>query len=226
MANVVMVLGQSGTGKSTSIKSLNPDETIIIQALKKNLPFKGFKNLYSKEKKNLFYAHDGEQLVRYLKNINEKCETCHTIVIDDATYIMRNEFFDKATETGFGKFTVLAQHFQQVLVTAAAMRDDIIVFIIMHSEEKINDGAIDSYKCATVGKMLDEKFDPVHCVTVLLYSTVRFDGEGKPNYGFYTNRTVENNKVIPAKTPCDMFEDIFIPNDLQFVVDKINEYEN
>lgn len=221
-----MVLGQSGTGKSTSIKTLNPDETIIIQALKKNLPFKGFKSLYSKEKKNLFYAHDGEQLVRYLKNINEKCKTCHNIVIDDATYIMRNEFFDKATESGYSKFTVLAQHFQRVLVTAAEMRDDIIVFLVMHSEEKIDDGAIDSYKCATVGKMLDEKFDPIHCVTVLLYSSVRFDGEGKPNYGFYTNRTVEGNKVIPAKTPCGMFDEIFIPNDLQYVVDKINEYEN
>ncbi len=221
-----MILGQSGTGKSTSIRTLNPDETIIIQALQKNLPFKGFKGMYNKEKKNLFYTHDGEQLTRLLANINEKCGTCKYVVIDDATYIMRNEFFDKATDSGYTKFTVLAQHFQQMLVTAAAMRDDIIVFIVMHSEEKINDGAIDSYKCATVGKMLDEKFDPIHCVTVLLYSSVIFNGEGKPKYGFYTNRAIENNKVIPAKSPCGMFEDIFIPNDLKLIVDKINNYEN
>lgn len=219
-----MVLGESGTGKSTSIKSLNPAETVVVQVLKKPLPFKGSRSAYCKENKNLLYAEDAETLIKYLQAIDKKLSDCHNVIIDDATYVMRNEFFKKALEKGFEKFTVLAQHFQQVLLTAATMRDDVNVFIMMHSEESLDGTEINSYKCATVGKMLDEKYDPRHCVTTLLFSSVRFNQDGSAEYGFYTNRTTENNRIIPAKSPSGMFDDLFIPNDLQLVVDKIKEY--
>ena len=224
MSNMIMVLGNSGTGKSTSIKSLDPKETVIIQVLKKPLPFKGSKTLYNIENKNLLYAEDADTLIRYLQAIDKKLPDCKNIVIDDATYIMRNEFFKRALEKGYEKFSVLAQHFQQMMLAASLLRDDLNVFIMMHSEDCLDGAEVDTYKCATVGKMLDDKYDPIHCVTILLFSSVQFNQDGTAQYGFYTNRTIERKRVIPAKSPCGMFDDLFIPNDLQYVVNKINEY--
>lgn len=100
MANVCMLLGKSGTGKSTSIKNLKPEETIIFNTLKKRLPFKGSQNLYNSEKKNLFNVDDYQQLITYLQSISDKVSTCKNIIIDDMIYIMRKEYFKRAKETG------------------------------------------------------------------------------------------------------------------------------
>lgn len=226
MANVILILGQTGSGKSTSIRSLNADETVIFNVLNKRLPFKGGKSLYSEEKKNLFYITDCGQICKYMTGLSERVDSCKNIIIDDATYLMRNEMFARAKETGYAKFTDFAMHFQQILATAQSLRDDINVFIIMHAEEVVNGGSIDSYKCATVGRMLDEKYNPMECVSVCLFCDVKFDGEQKPVHGFYTNIVNVNGKRIPAKSPDGMFAEDFIPNDLQLVVDTVNEYYN
>jgi predicted AAA+ superfamily ATPase len=100
MANICLILGKSGTGKSSSIKSLNPEETIIFNILKKKLPFKGSSNLYNAEKKNLFNLDSYNEIIQYLEGINTKVPTCKNIIIDDATYIMRKEYFKTAKITG------------------------------------------------------------------------------------------------------------------------------
>ena len=72
MANCVIILGKSGTGKSTSIKGLNPKETVIINTLKKRLPFKGSSSMYNTENKNLFNIDDYASVINYLTNISQK----------------------------------------------------------------------------------------------------------------------------------------------------------
>ena len=104
------------------------------------------------------------------------------------------------------------------------MRDDINVFFIYHSEDIVSDGSIIEYKVATIGKLLDSQYNPLEVVPMVLYSTVKFDDNGKPIYGFYTHRCVEGNTIIPAKTPEGMFESDFISNDLGEVVKAMNEY--
>ena len=224
MANVIMVLGQTGTGKSAAIRNLNPDETIILNVLNKPLPFKGSKGMYNKEKRNIFHVESATDVQRYLANIDKKNEACHNVIIDDATFLMRNEFFAKASEKGYEKYTELACHFQGVVRQCVGMRDDMNVFLVMHSDEKVSEGSIDGYKCATVGKMLDEKYDPIACVTICLFSDIQFDAKQNPTYGMYTNATLVNGKRVPAKSPDGMFDELFIPNDYQLVVDKIKEY--
>lgn len=83
MANVAIIMGKSGTGKSTSIKSLNPDETVIIGMLDKRLPFKGSKKMYNAERKNLFFLEKHTDIINYLKNISDKATNVKNIVIDD-----------------------------------------------------------------------------------------------------------------------------------------------
>lgn len=95
-----MLLGKSGTGKSTSIKGLNPKETVIINTLKKRLPFKGSGSSYNKEAKNLFNVDDYLTVINYLQNISEKATYVKNVVLDDAIYIMRKEYFKRAKETG------------------------------------------------------------------------------------------------------------------------------
>lgn len=225
MANIVLVLGKSGTGKSTSMRSLDPKTTVIFNTLSKRLPFKGASKMYNADEKNLYALTDYQKLCMYLNGVSERRPEVKDVVIDDATYIMRNEFFDRAKENGYNKFTDIAQHFKMVLDTAMHMRDDINVYLMFHSEDVSNDGKLDTVKCATVGKMLDEKFNPMECVSICLVSDIRFSEE-KTEYGFYTRPSSAGGKFIPAKSPEGMFEGQFIPNDLALVSKAINEYFN
>ena len=223
MANVVMLLGKSGTGKSTSIKTLNPDETVIVNVLGKMLPFKGSNSIYNTEKKNLFRIEDYQQMINLLQAC-DKQPNIKNIVLDDCIYIMRKEFFKRAKETGYGKFTELAQHFQQIISTCEQLRGNLNVFLILHSEDVQSDKVLTGYKVATVGAMLDNQYNPIEVVPMVLYSAIKFDDKGKPTYGFYTHATMEGSVQIPAKTPDEMFTEDFIPNDLGAVVKAMNEY--
>ena len=117
MANCIIILGPSGTGKSTSIKGLNPKETIVFNTLKKRLPFKGSGSLYNKENKNLLEVTDYSQMITYLESIDKNMQHVKNIVLDDSIFIMRKEYFDRAKESGFNKFTDLAIHFQKIIKT-------------------------------------------------------------------------------------------------------------
>jgi len=223
MANVVMLLGKSGTGKSTSIKTLNPDETVIVNVLGKKLPFKGSGSLYNSEKKNLFRVEDYQSMINLLQACNSQ-NHIKNIILDDCIYIMRKEYFKRAKETGYGKFTELAQHFQQIISTCEQMRDDINVFMVLHSEDVQSEKTIVGFKVSTVGNMLDQQYNPIEVVPMVLYSAIKFDDKGSPKYGFYTHATMEGTVQIPAKTPDEMFTEDFIPNDLGMVVKAMNEY--
>lgn len=100
MANVCMLLGKSGTGKSTSVKTLDPKETVVINVLKKRLPFKGSNALYNKENMNLFEVDEHTQVVSLLGTIDKQAPHVRNIIIDDMIYIMRKEYFKRAKETG------------------------------------------------------------------------------------------------------------------------------
>ena len=223
MANVVMLLGKTGTGKTTSIRTLNPEETIIINVLGKKLPFKGSDALYNVEKKNLFRIEDYQQMINLLQACNGQPHV-KNIILDDCIYIMRKEYFKRAKETGYGKYTELAQHFQQIISTCEQMRGDINVFMILHSEDVQSDKTTVGYKVSTIGQLIDNQYNPMEVVPMVLYSAIKFDEKGKPTYGFYTHATMEGTIQIPAKTPNEMFEEDFIPNDLGAVVKAMNEY--
>ena len=224
MANCTIVLGKSGAGKSTSIKGLDPKETVIINTLKKRLPFKGSNSLYSKEQKNLFNVDEYTQVISLLQNISDKAPYVKNIVLDDIIYVMRKEYFKRSKESGYGKYTELAAHFQQIISTCEALREDLNVFFILHSEDVVSDYAVTGYKVSTIGKLLDNQYNPIEVVPMVLYSAIKFDEKGNPTYGFYTHASKEGSIEIPAKSPDGMFEDNFIPNDLGLVTKAMTEY--
>lgn len=226
MANNVIILGKSGVGKSTSIKDLDPKETVIINTLNKRLPFKGSNSMYSRENKNLLQADNYGIVINYLQAISDKMPNVKNIVLDDIIYVMRKEYFSRAKESGYGKYTELAAHFQQIISTCENLRQDLNVFFILHSEDVMSDNSVTGYKVSTIGKLLDSQYNPVEVVPMVLYATVKYDDKGVPSYGFYTHATKEGLIEIPAKTPEGMFNDNFIPNSLGTVVKAMNEYYN
>lgn len=226
MANICLVLGKTGTGKSSSIKGLNPKETVIFNVLKKRLPFKGSKSLYNEENKNLFNMDDHTTIINYLQGVGKSAPHVKNIIIEDATYIMRKEYFKTAKVSGFNKFVDMAAHFQGIINTAENLRDDLNVFIIMHCEEIYSDQVITGYKVSTVGKLIDNSYNPAEVVPMTLFSSVKYNDKGEASYGFYTHRCMEGSAEIPAKSPEGMFEQDFIPNDLGYVVKAMNEYYN
>lgn len=215
MSNLILVIGESGTGKSTSIETLDPQETFIIQVVQKPLPFRGFKKnypIFSKEnpKGNRIIAKDHTWILKALQSI-EMNKNIKTVVVDDFQYVLSKEYMLRATERGFDKFTEMAQHYYDIIEMAQEMREDLNIIFLSHSERK-EDG---TSKVKTIGKLLDDKITVEGLFTIVLNTKIE-DG----NYYFET----QNNGFNTSKSPKGMFEEFKIPNDLKYVVDKVNDY--
>lgn len=225
MANLIAIVGSSGSGKSTSIRTLNPEETFIINVASKPLPFKGWRSkylLWNKDNPNGNYINtsDVTTINKILTYINTKRLEIKNVVIEDAQYIMAFEYMDRALEKGFSKFNEIAQKFYSVLKSGISMRDDLNIIVTCHSE---NIGTADDpqLKIKTLGKMLDSSITVEGLFTYVLFTHIQVGDDNKPQYCFQTH----SDGSTTAKTPMDCFEEDYIPNDLQYVIDKIKEYD-
>jgi hypothetical protein len=221
-SKLIGIVGFTGTGKSTSIKHLNPQETYIINTAKKELPFKGAEKLYNAENKNYREIDEITEITRLLKTISEKAPHIKNVVIEDSNYMMSFRMAEKATEVGFTKFTILAKDMVELFREARKLRDDLKVFYFTHPETIEDGGEIVSYRMKTSGKMLDNQINLEGLFTICLYTHVEEQKDGTASYNFITNRF----KKYPAKSPDGMFTEIKIPNNLQLVSNTIDEYYN
>lgn len=221
-SKLIGIVGATGTGKSTSIKHLDPKTTYIINVAKKELPFKGAEKLYNTENKNYKEVDDANEITRLLRLISEKAPHIKTIVIEDSNYIMGFNMIAKATEVGYTKFTLMAKDMVELFREARKLRDDLTTFYFTHPETIEDGGEIVGYKIKTAGKLIDNQIVLEGLLTVCLYTHVDENKDGTASYNFITNRY----KKYPAKSPDGMFSEIKIPNNLQVVVDTVNEYYN
>ena len=194
----VLILGPSGSGKSASLRNFEPEEVGIFNVANKPLPFR----------KKLPTANNAtyEMIAGSLKKKNKK-----TYVIDDSQYLMADEFFDRAKETGYQKFTDIELHFRNLLQTVIQQTPEhVIVYFLHHTEEDMS-GRL---KAKTIGKMLDEKLTVEGLFSIVLLTVA----EGTEHY-FLTN----SDGSSTAKSPMEMF-DLKIDNDLRMVDQIIREY--
>lgn len=195
----VLILGESGSGKSASMRNFKPGEIGIINVSGKPLPFRNQLKTVNTD--------NYEDVVKTIIAAKAKA-----LVIDDAQYLMVNEFMRTAKVTGYQKFTDLALNFWRLIqVVINNLPPDKIVYFLAHVERDANGNE----KMKTIGKLLDEKITIEGLFTVVLKTVVQ-----DRHYQFAT----QTNGQDTVKTPMGMFDDLLIENDLKMVDSTIREY--
>lgn len=203
MATVALILGKSGSGKSTSLRNFSAADVALIQVIRKPLPFPGASAWAT------LVTDDHAKIIRASHKANNR----KIIVIDDFQYMLANEFMRRSAEKGFEKFTEIGRHAWNVFDALLKLPDDVRVYILSHTEET-DAGQI---KMKTIGKMLDEKITLEGMVTIVLRSIVQ---DGRHLF------STRNNGSDTTKAPMGMFDADLIDNDLAAVDAAICSYYN
>jgi ABC-type dipeptide/oligopeptide/nickel transport system ATPase component len=222
MSKLIGIVGDTGTGKSTSVRHLDPKTTFYVNVASKEMPFRGSAKIYNVAAKNYIEIENPKQIESVLQQVHEKAPHIKSVIIDDANYLMGFTLIKKATEVGFTKFSLMAQDMLNMLMKAKKLRDDLTIFYMCHPEAVMDEEKIISYKMKTSGKAIDTQIKLDGLFSTVLYTYVETDKDGKSTYQFLTNRM----GLYPAKSPDGMFEELLIPNNLEIVSQKVNAYYN
>jgi len=200
MAIPVLILGESGTGKSASLRNFKKGEVAVINVAGKPLPFKSDLGMIVTDR----YP----DIVKALKGMKTP-----SAVVDDAQYLLANEFMRRSGEVGFQKFTDIAKNYWSLIAETVSkeLPPDKIVYFLSHIERDQNGNE----KVKTIGKLLDEKITVEGLFTIVLKTHVE---DGK--YTFFT----QNSGFDTVKSPIGMFEEIQVDNDLKMVDNVIRNY--
>lgn len=226
MAELIAIVGESGTGKTSSIRNLNPEEVFIISTTGKRPGIRGAKKKYPDVKVtkdefsgNFYTTSNVDNIGKMMKLISSKRPEIKTIIVDDYQYIQAFESMDRVDEKGYGKFTDMAKHAYEVLKQGKDLRDDLYVCILTHSENT-GDNINPYYKIKTLGKLLDSVITLEGLFTYVLFTRVVRDSEDEIAYKFVTN----SDGTCTAKSPIGLFPERLIDNDLDYVIKSITEY--
>lgn len=208
MGQIVMVMGESGTGKTASLRNFKKGEVFVFETAGKPLPFKNDWGGYIVNRYN--YQQIERTLLKASQNKDNKCKT---YVIDDSQYLMAFQAFAKAKERGYDKFTDMACDFKNLLdFCQMQLPDDYIVYLLHHSTT--DDTGFQRAK--TIGKMLDSQL-----VVEGMFTTVLLTEVEQGHYSFITHNI---DGLSTVKTPIGMFKEDKIDNDLAYVDRTIREY--
>ena len=203
MGMPVLILGESGSGKSTSLRNFPPEKVAVLNVASKPLPFK-----------NKLMVRNGVDYNSINNSLQKNAMKAY--VIDDVQYLMSFEFFDHARETGYQKFTNLGKNFYDMMMNIRnCTSEDTIVYLLGHVEQ-VTDGR---QKMKTIGKMLDEKLTIEGLCTIVLWCKSELENK-TVTYKFVT----QTDGMTTAKSPMEMFGDLEIDNDLYLVDKTIREF--
>jgi len=215
MAVLALIIGGSGSGKSASLHKFDAKSALLIQPNKgKSLPFKSAewrKKFNAKNTSGSLFISDNYITVH--KAIDAAIDAGKkSIIIDDSNYYMQNESMRRVEETGYGKFTVMAKNYIELINHCSALPDDITVYFMCHLQEDDRGNVTPK----TVGRMIDNQV----CLEGLFTIVFRcYERDGKHYF------STKNNGLDCVKTPMGMFENEEIDNNLAVVDAAIREYE-
>ena len=213
MSKVICIMGESGSGKTTSMRNLNPEETYYIDCDGKGLSWKGWRNQYNASEKNYKNTDDPEKVFTLLLGINDKCPNIKYIVIDTINGIMIGDEMRRFKEKGYDKWQDLAQSVYNIIDKANKLRDDLTVIFTAHTQTESDDNGYIFTRIKTNGKKLNKICLESKFTTVLL---ARKKGDQ------YIFETQANNST--AKSPMGTFETNEIENDIVKVIEALSEY--
>lgn len=213
MARVICIAGESGSGKTTSMRNLDPATTYYIDADKKGLSWKGWREQYNTEKKN-YKKCDNANVVRvYIKKIAESCPGVKVIVVDTINGLMIADEMRRSKEKGYDKWADLATCVWDLIVECYDYRDDLTIIFTAHTQTETDDSGYRFTRIQTSGKKLNKIVLESKFTTVLLSKCV--DGR-------YLFETQANNST--AKSPMGAFDSFEIENDIVAVIEALKEF--
>lgn len=215
MSKIIGIMGESGAGKTTSMRNLDPATTFYIDCDKKGLSWRGWKKQYNKENNNYFCSDDQNKVLAYLQNINHKAPHIKTVVVDTLNGIMVADEMRRMKEKGYDKWTDLALSVYSIIDYALTMRDDLVVVFVCHSQT-VHDDSGYNYTCIKTNGQKLTKIGLETKFPMVLHAKC-IDGE----YVFETQANFST-----AKTPMGLFAEKTIPNDICAVIKALEEYEN
>lgn len=205
-----MIIGTSGSGKTTSLEKLDPKQTFYIDADGKGLSWKGWRKQYNKENKNYFQCDAPEQIFSLMQTIDEKQKQIKFLVIDTLNGCMVADEMRRSKEKTYDKWMDLAQSVYNIVDYSNKMRDDLTVILIGHTQT-----SDDGFTCMlTNGRKLNKICLESKMTTVLL-SRINENGE-------YVFETRARNST--AKTPRGAFDVDEIPNDITLVIEALKDF--
>lgn len=224
----ILIIGSSGTGKSTSTRNLKPEETFYINVLNKPLPFPKWKSKYTEfntktsPNGNLLVNDNPATIAQVVHYVANNKPEIKTLIIDDGNYIMQNEYIRRSSEKGFEKFTVIGTEFAKMIQAIHTVkREDLTIIMMMHPEIDVDATGQKQMKAKAIGKLVDNYLTIEGMFSIVLYTKIQ-KANNVSEYYFET----QNNGYNTAKSPMGMFDSLLIPNDLTYVIQKMEEYNN
>ena len=229
MSNVICLAGWSNSGKSTSLKYLDPAETFIISCTNKQLQIPGFRKKYPKVAVvdgkltgNWYVSNQYDKITNILRLVSKSRNDIKTVVIDDINYCLSNEIMENATVKGFEKFTQQAKNYYDLLAECQLLRDDLTIVVISHIEN-FGTELDPQYRLWTTGKMLINQINLDGLFSYIIYSERYVDDvDGEVHYRFKTR--TDGNDTCRSVAGC--FDEKYIEPDMKLVIDTINAFEN
>lgn len=224
MAKIALILGESGSGKTSGIEGLPPQETVVVTAGIQDLPFKGADRLYKPiTKKNLkgnfLRTHDMTEAAKALKWVNDNRPDIHYMVVDDNQYFAGFTYVDRAYEREYyQKFVDIGVQMVQFAKLCKSFRDDITVFFLQHIETGTSAMGNEQIQAKTLGKFIKEKITYEGMFQPVLLADKEADGKEVKHF-FWTSLAGST-----VKSPRGMFNEQKIPNDLMFVANAMKEF--
>lgn len=214
MSKTILVMGESGSGKTTSMRNLPPNETFYIDCDKKGLSWKGWREQYSTEKQNYMQTSETKKVMTALTRINQELPQIKYVVIDTLNWIMIDDEFKRMNEKGYDKWQDMAYSIIGIVSLANILRDDLTVIFVMHSQtEKDETTGATFTRAKTSGQKINKIGIESKFTTVLLAKNV----DGK-----YIFETTSNNST--AKAPMGAFETNTIDNDMMKVIEALKDF--
>lgn len=215
MSKVICIAGESGSGKTTSMRNLDPETTMYIDCDKKGLSWKGWRNQYNGEKKNYLKTDFPQVALQALKKIDKEEQYKHirVVVVDTINGLMIADEMRRCKEKGYDKWQDLAQSIYDLIDYALTMRDDVTIIFVAHTQTDHDDNGYMFTRIKTSGRKLDKITLESKFSTVLLSKCV----DGK--FLFETQANFST-----AKTPMGAFAEKEIDNDIVQVMKALEEY--